>query len=183
MPAPLLLPGYLAAVFGATLIHDPAWLAGGLATALLLAGRARWQLLRRAVVALLLFNLAVSLGYALHAHWQGLPYAEALLAINLRVLLCVYLGFWLVSRLNLLDALAGWPTLRLIATLAIGQIGVYRRLLDDYRLAFRSRHAAPPAMSALLRHAGAQAGGLADKSLHAAEDVAQAMRSRGVFDV
>lgn len=176
------LLAYVAAVLAISFIHQPVVLAAGLAGALAAAGAARWRLLKRAALALLLVNASVSLAYAGLAWWQGRPLGDALLLINLRVLLLVYLGFWLVDRVRLLDALAGWPVLSMIATLALGQIAVYRRLLDDFRLAFRSRNPAPPSAAAMLRHAGAQAGSLLDKSLHDAEQAAQAMRSRGAFD-
>jgi cobalt/nickel transport system permease protein len=173
---------YLVAVVGITFVHQAGWLAGALGLALLAAGPARWRLLKRAVLALLLFNASFSLAYALVAWWQARPVADVLLLMNLRVLLLVFLGFWLVDRIKLLEALASWPLLAMIATLAIGQVAVYRRLLDDFRLAFRSRNPVSPTPVDLLRHAGAQGGALLDKSLHSADQVAQAMRSRGAFD-
>lgn len=172
---------YAAALVGLGFVHHAGVLAALLGAALAAAGAVRWRLLRRAAAALLLFNLSVSLAYALVAAGQGRPVAEVLLTMNLRVLLMVFLGFWLVDRVRLLDALAGWPLARLVATLAIGQIGAYRRLLDDGRLAFRSRCPQPGAVDRL-RQAGAQGGALFDKSLQATEQVARAMRSRGAFD-
>ncbi|KAB2927309.1 MAG: ABC transporter permease [Dechloromonas sp.] len=174
---------YLVAVIGIGFVHQPLILALALAGALLAAGSLRWRLLRRAVLALLLFNAGVSLAYVIVAGWQGKAVLDALLLINLRVLLLVFLGFWLVERGKPLAALAGWPLLSMIATLAVGQIAVYRRLLDDFRLAFRSRNPLPPRPATLLRHAGAQGSALLDKSLQSAEQTAQAMRSRGAFDV
>lgn len=180
--ARVMLLAYLGAVVAITFIHQAPLLALGLAAALLAAGAGRWRLLRRAAQAMLLVNLGVSLAWIALAWWQGRPVLDTLLLINLRVLLLVFLGFWLVDRIRLLDALKGWPLATMIATLAIGQIAVYRRLLDDFRLAFRSRNPLPPTRRALLRHAGAQGGALVEKSLHDAEQVAQAMRSRGAFD-
>lgn len=174
--------GYVAAILAASFVHAPSVLGVGLCAALLAAGPGRWRLLKRALLALLLFNAGVSLAYAVVAWWQARPVLDALLLINLRVLLMVFLGFWLVDRVKLLDALAGWPLLRMIVTLALGQLAAYRRLIDDFRCAFRSRNALPPTPLAMLRHAGAQGGALLDKSLHDAEQAAQAMRSRGAFD-
>jgi len=173
---------YVMAVVTVSFIHQPAWLALGLGAALLAAGAVRWRLLRRAVLALLLFNASVSLAYALLAGWRDQPVWAPLLLINLRVLLLVFLGFWLVERVRLLDALSGWPVLSMVATLTLGQIVVYRRLLEDFRSAFRSRNPLPPTPVTLLRQAGVQGGALLEKSLHGAEQAAQAMRSRGSFD-
>jgi cobalt/nickel transport system permease protein len=176
------LLAYVLAVVAITFVHQPAWLALGLGAALLAAGGGRWRLLRRAVVALLLFNVSVSLTYALLAWWQTQPVLMPLVLINLRVLLLVFLGFWLVERVRLLDALRGWPVLSMVASLTLGQIVVYRRLLEDFRCAFRSRNPLPPTPVTLLRQAGVQGGALLEKSLHGAEQAAQAMRSRGSFD-
>lgn len=181
-PARRLFLAYFASVVAITCIHWPPLLAGILGVALLLAGKARWQLLRKTLGALLTFNLSVSLGYTVMALWQGQFAADYLLLVNLRVLLLVFLGFWLVSRIDLLQALAGWPTLSLLATLAIGQIRVYARILEEFRLAFTSRNPNPPRLIDRARHAGAQGGALLDKSLTSAGEVALAMRSRGAFD-
>ena len=181
--AQLGLLAYLLAVVAITFVHAPLALAVALVVALIAAGSLRWRLLRRAVLALLFFNASVSIAYALIAWWQSRPMLDALLLINVRVLLLVFLGFWLVARIKLLDALAGWPVLSMVATLALGQIAVYRRLIDDFRSAFRSRNPLPPRPVMLLRHAGVQGSALLDKSLHGAEQAAQAMRSRGAFDV
>lgn len=180
--ARLWLAGYAGAVLAISFIHEPSWLACGLLAALLAAGASRWALLKRAVLALLLFNASVSLAYALLAAWREQPVWAPLLLINLRVLLLVYLGFWVVERVRLLDALRGWPSLSMVATLTLGQVVVYRRLLDDFRAALRSRNPLPPKPTTLLRHAGVQGGALMEKALHGAEQSAQAMRSRGSFD-
>lgn len=173
---------YLAVLPAPTFVHDPRWLAAGLALALLLAGAERWQILRRSLLAILAFNLSVSLGVVLVGLWRGRIDGDWLLLANLRVLLMVFLGFWFVARVKLLAALAGWPTATLVATLALGQIRSYERLLRDFRLAFDSRNIARPGLLARRRHAGAQAITLLDKAQAQSTEVALAMRSRGAFD-
>jgi cobalt/nickel transport system permease protein len=173
---------YLAAVAAATLLHELWLLAGCLAVALSASGTARWRILRRAVLAVLTFNLTVSLGYTAVSLWQGRFSAAYLLLVNLRVLLLVYLGFWFVARVNLVEACRFSPTLCFVVTLAAGQIEAFSRSLRDFRLAFVSRNVAAPALSARARHAAAQASHLLDKSVASAAETALAMRSRGGFD-
>lgn len=176
---------YLAVLPAPTFVHDPLLLGAGLLLALIASGSGRWRLLGRSVLAILAFNLSVSLGYALVGWWRnglhGIDTAWLLLA-NLRVLLMVYLGFWFVARVNLLAALAGWPTATLVATLALGQIRSFERLLRDHRLAFASRNIVRPRWRDRRRHAGAQAVALLDKTQAQSTEVALAMRSRGCFD-
>lgn len=181
-PARRWLFAYLAGVVAIGFIHQPVALAVLLLLALAAAGSGRWRLLRRALRAILAFNLTVSLGYALVALWQGRFAADYLLLVNLRVLLLVFLGFWFVQRVGLLAALAGWPLASLVATLAIGQIKTFERILRDFRLAFESRNLSRPRLRDRSHLAAAQATVLLDKSLAAANDAALAMRSRGAFD-
>jgi cobalt/nickel transport system permease protein len=173
---------YLAAVVAITFIHAPSILAGLLVAAVAASGTRRWKLLRRALLAVLAFNLTISLGYLGVALWQGNFVTDTLLLINLRVLLLVYLGFWFVTTVDLLGALAGWPLATLLATLSIGQIKTFERILRDFRLAFESRNLMRPTMLDRSRHAAAQAQTLLDKSLASANEAALAMRSRGAFD-
>lgn len=173
---------YAVALVMASFVHDPAVLAGGLAGALLFSGKKRWRLLKRTVLAILAFNLTVSAGYILVAHWQGNFHADYLLLVNLRVLLMVFLGFWFTSRINLLATLRGWATLELLATLAMSQIRLYTRIISDFRLAFISRNAAQPRLADQARNAAALGQTLLDKSLANSTEVALAMRSRGTFD-
>lgn len=173
---------YLAVLPAPTFIHDPRLLALGFFAALMLAGSERWRILERSLLAILTFNLSVSLGVALIGLWRGGIDGEWLILANLRVLLMVYLGFWFITRVDLLAALRGWPTATLLATLAIGQTRSFERLLRDCRFAFASRNIIRPRLIDRGRHAGAQGATLLDKAQAQSTEVAMAMRSRGAFD-
>jgi cobalt/nickel transport system permease protein len=176
---------YLGAVVGTSLVHDWRTLAAGLLLALALAGPPRWRLLRRSLLAVLAFNLAVSAGLFAQWAWQDRPLAalaEPLARMNLRVLLLVLLGFWFVARVNLLQALAFAPTLQFLATLAAGQAQVLARLVREHGLAFRSRTAGAGGLRARSRHGASVAGHLLDKAVANAQASAMAMRARGGLD-
>ena len=173
---------YLSSVVAITFIHEPWVLAALLGAALIGARRQAWKLLRRSLLAVLAFNLTVSLGYVVIALWRGDFSGDYLLRVNLRVLLLVFLGFWLVRSIDLLAALSRFPMLRLIATLAISQIKTFERILRDFEFAFRSRNPLHPRMLDKAHHAASQAQTLLDKSMASAGEAAQAMRSRGTFD-
>ncbi|QAZ38607.1 ABC transporter permease [Methylibium sp. Pch-M] len=173
---------YFAAVVAVTFVHDPRALATLLILALAASGAARWRLLRRTLLAVLVFNLSVSLGYVAMSLWQGAFRPSYLVVVNLRVLLLVFLGFWFVSRVNLLQALSFSPTLCFLATLAVGQVMVFSRVLRDFRLAFVSRNPGCPRWRDRARNASAQAAHLLDKSVASAAESGMAMRSRGCFD-
>ena len=176
------LVAYLVAVVAATFVHAPALLAAALALALADAGRDRWRLLKRTLLAILAFNLTVSLGYAAVALWRGDFNPHYLLLVNLRVLLLVFLGIWFAARVDVVAAIGVSPTLTFVATLTLGQLRAFERIVKDFALAFASRSPAPPRLVDRARHAAAQGIALMDKTQAAATESALAMRSRGAFD-
>jgi cobalt/nickel transport system permease protein len=180
--ARLALAAYLGAVVAATLVHAWWLLAAALVLAVALAGPQRWRLLRRTVLAVFAFNLTVSASYAAIALWQATFSADYLLLVNARVLLMVFLGFWFVSRVDILAALAFSPTLSFLVTVAVGQARSLGRQVRDFQLAFASRNPLRPRPSDRFHHAAAQAQHLLDRAIHAADESALAMRSRGAFD-
>ncbi|WP_127478420.1 ABC transporter permease [Sulfurivermis fontis] len=182
MNARLWLLAYLAAAVSVTLVHDVRLLALGLLAAAIGAGRDTPYLLRRALLAIALINGAVSLGYLLFAAAHGAVSWHYLLLLNLRVLLLAFLGAWFVRRVSLHHVGAAVPPLRFLITLAYGQIRVLARLLEDYRLAARSRCAGAQSLRVRYMQAAHQGGALLEKALHDAGEVTAAMRARGLFD-
>lgn len=172
---------YLAAVLAATLVHDPRWLAAGLGLTLLLAGGAAGTILHRALLAVLAFNALVSLGYAAQSWLRGIEPWNALLRLNLRVLLLTSLSFLFIARVNLFRALAFSRRLSYLLGLAYSQALLFRRAHDDFRLALASRSLGRPGLLARYRASAAAASWFLEKSLHAASQSAQALRSRGFF--
>jgi cobalt/nickel transport system permease protein len=183
LPPRAWLLAYLAAVVAATFVHEPAVLATAFAISLAAAGRDRWKLLRRSLLAILAFNLTVSLGYVAVSLWRGDFNPNYLLLANLRVLLLVFLGMWFAARIDLIAAVSGVsPSLTFVATLTLGQLRAFERIINDFALAFASRNPAPPRLVDRAHHAAAQGIALMDKTMAAATESALAMRSRGAFD-
>ncbi len=173
---------FLAVLPVPTFVHDPGWLAAGLAAALVLAGPSRGAILRKSLVAIALFNLTTSLGVVALGLWRGQIDSDWLVLANLRVLLMSYLTFWFAARVNVLAAVSGWPAATVLVALALGQMRACERLLRDFRLAFASRTIVKPSLADRRHHGSAQAIALLDKAQAQSTEVAQAMRSRGGFD-
>ncbi|MCU0933936.1 MAG: ABC transporter permease [Thiobacillaceae bacterium] len=177
----LLLYLYLAGILAATLVHDPVWLCAGLVLVLLLAGGDAWRLLRRALLAILAFNTLISLSYALMAWWQDISPWLTLARLNLRVLLLTSLTFLFIARANLFRALDFSKGLTYVLGLAYSQALTFRRAHEDFRLALASRSLRRPRLMDRYRASAAAASWFLEKSLHAATQSAQALRSRGFF--
>ncbi len=178
----LLLILYLTAVVAATLVHEPSSLAAALVVLLLLAGHDATRLLRRSLRVILVFNLAVSLGYVLLAWLRGISPWETLLLINLRVLLLTLLTFLFISRVNLFRALDFSPTLSWLLALAYSQALGFQRAHAEFRLALASRCLERPRLIDRYRASAAAAAWFMDRALATARESALALRARGFFD-
>lgn len=176
-----LLLAYLLTVLGVTLVHVPLVLALVLAAVLLLAGREAGPVLRRILRLVLLFNLAVSLGYGLLAWLQDFSPWHTLLLLNLRVLLLASLSFVFITRVNLFQALGFSRNLTWLLGLAYSQALSFRRAYEEFRLALRSRSLRPPRLIDRYRASAAAASWFLDKGLATARETALALRARGFF--
>jgi cobalt/nickel transport system permease protein len=182
MTSRIALLAYLCAVIVGTTVHDIGFLAAGLGLVLVLAGRQWLRILRKAAVAILLFNAVVMASYAVIAGMRGTFSPEYVVLVNLRVLFLTCLSFLFAARVNPFQALAFSPSLSYLFTLAYGQAMSFRRVLVDFRLAFRSRCIEWPGLRDRYRHGAAMATHLLDKSMHNATEITRVMRSRGFFD-
>jgi len=173
---------WLVAVVGVTLVHAPAWLAGGLLLVLAASGPGRVALLVGALRLVWPVLLLISAGY-LVAAWLSDSLAWAyLLLLNLRVSLLALLTRWMMRDLDLDRALRGWPRLQRWLSIVRGQVEVFRRLAGDYRAAALSRSTARPSLAQRYRASAALGLAALDKAVYNAEALTQGMRSRGALD-
>ena len=182
MRARIALLVYLGAIVLATTVHEIGLLALGLGLVLVLAGRQWLRILRRACIAILLFNLVVTLSYGVIAGLQGTFSLEFVVLINLRVLLLTCLTFLFASRVNPFEALAFSRSLTYLFTLAYSQSMAFKQAFENFRLAFKSRRIEQVALRDRYRHSATMGVHFLDKSLHQATEITQVMRSRGFFD-
>ncbi len=178
----LILLIWLLTVVGVSLVHAPHWLALYLLIALVGMGRAALPLLRTALLAVLLVNLAVSLGYVLLAHMRGMAWIEFVLRLNLRVLLLTVLTLWVVRHVDLLRAVSGARSLSFLVVLTLGHIQSLRRVVEDFRVAFTSRSPIKPGIGTRYRALGTQTATLLEMAEQRGANLTEAMRSRGFFD-
>jgi len=178
----LALFAYLGAVLGVSFVHSPSVLATLLGFALLAAGRTRWRLLRRSILAGLGVTLCVGGGYTLMSLAQSEFHGAVVLRLTLRVVLLTFLGCWFVSRGNLLRALAFSASLTRLAAIAAGQVGVFTTLVRDFRLASISRSGGLRLTTAQrLQQTAALGAQLMDKAVANAEQNTRALCARGAF--
>jgi cobalt/nickel transport system permease protein len=182
MRATTALLGYVVAIILGTMVHDPRFLAVGLVVVLFLAGRQWLSVIRKACLAILLFNAIVTVSYVVLATLRGTFSLDYVVLINLRVLLLTCMTFVFVARVNPFQALAFSQSLTYLFSLAYSQAMTFRQVLANFRLSFKSRSIQQPGLRDRYRHSASVGVHLLDKSLHNATEITQVMRSRGFFD-
>lgn len=175
------LLAWLISVVVVTLIHQVPTLLAAIVLVLLFSGPGRMRLGGQALRTVGPVLLLISSGWLLMGALSGQIQANALLLINVRVALLALLTAWMVRDVDLAQALSAWPAAQRWLIIVRGQVGLFRRLASDHRLARRSRSSVQPTLRQ--RYHGAAAVSLAamDKAVHNAETVTQAMRSRGAL--
>lgn len=151
----------------------------------LLAPLLDFQTVKRALWAVALFGLGVSLGYALQAWWLDHPWRETvdfLLLINLRVYAMTFLTLFAMKRINVARALDFSPTLRFLYLASMSQIYAFTRTLEDFRLALKARTLGRLKEKTRRDMVGALLHFFVKKSLFSAKERTLALKARGFFD-
>jgi cobalt/nickel transport system permease protein len=98
------------------------------------------------------------------------------------VLLIAVLTFGMLRRIDVVRAVDGFPALRFVTVLVLGQIRTLSRALADFRDAFVSRSPTRPPLRLRFAGAGRQAAALIEKAERQSDELNQGMRARGFFD-
>ncbi len=177
----ILLAAWFVACFVFSAITDVRWLLGLLLAMGLLfwrqAGRAARRTLFSAVpITLLIIGASWAwTSLVLGQRPDGLAYA----ALGLRTILIAFTSFAVLARVDLLAALAPWPTLMRLLVIILGQVHALRLLVTESWLGLRSRLPRRPGALDALRGAGGITATLFTLADRNARDISDAMRSRG----
>lgn len=177
-----ILACWLTLIVAITFVHDPRFLAALLLLALAAQGAAAPKIACRALIAVALVNLTVSIAFVVSAWLSGEDWLAFVLRLNLRVFLLALLTFWMIRHVDLTRAVAPWPSLQFLVVLALGQIRSLASLMADYRLAFASRSPTRPPLRVRLGSTGRQTAAMMEKAERRADELIHGMRARGFFD-
>jgi cobalt/nickel transport system permease protein len=136
---------------------------------------------RRTLLTALPFSLAI-LGLTwLHAHFflHTRPDVLAYAALAMRASLIAFATFAVLGAVDLLAALAPWPTLSRLLVITLAQIHALRLLARESWLGLQSRLPHKPSALDGLRNAGGVTATLVTLSSRNARDISDALRSRG----
>jgi cobalt/nickel transport system permease protein len=176
-----LLVAWIAASFGLSALTDLRALSIAAVAALLLLHRGAVASLRRVLVAVVPLTAglsAASFGW-LRLSTGAWPHAAPFVALALRASLIAFVTFSVLARVELLRALAPYPTLTRLVVVTLAQIHALRLLATESLLALRSRLPRRPGAGDVVRGAGGITATLFTLAARNARDVTDAMRSRG----
>ncbi|BDG01810.1 hypothetical protein [Anaeromyxobacter oryzae] len=176
-----LLAAGVAAAFALSAVSDPRALAAAGALVCLVFRRGLAGTLGKALRSVVPLSVGLSL---LSAGWLRLvagawPDPAPFVALALRTAVIAVVTFAVLARVDLLCALAPWPTLSRLVVVTLAQIHALRLLATESLLGLRSRLPRRPGALDVVRGAGGITGALFTLSARNARDVSEAMRSRG----
>ncbi len=176
-----LLAAWLVGLFAASALRDLGLLAGAALLALLLFRHGLWRNLRRTARSVVPVTVGLSLASLafLRLSAGAWPPLEPFAALALRAAVMGFATFSVLDRVDLLRALAPFPTLSRLLVVTLAQIHALRLVATESRDGLRSRLPRRPGALDLVRNAGGITAVLFTLAARNARDVADAMKSRG----
>ncbi len=176
-----LLVAWLVSCFALSATRDLGYLLGTLALVALLFRRHAARAARRTaygVVPLTVFVVGASWAYTALVLGEAPPW-PAYAALGLRAVVIAFMSFAVLASVDLLGALAPWPTLSRLLVVTLAQIHALRMLVRESWLGLQSRLPRKPSARDGLRNAGGVTATLLTLSARNARDISDALRARG----
>jgi cobalt/nickel transport system permease protein len=169
------------AAFALSAVRDPRVLAVACLVSALLLRRGLWRNLLRTARSVVPVTAGLSLASLafLRIASGAWPPLQPFAALALRAGLIGFLTFSVLGRVDLLRALAPFPTLSRLLVITLAQIHALRLLATESRDGLRSRLPRRPGALDLIRNAGGITAVLFTLAARNARDISDAMRWRG----
>jgi cobalt/nickel transport system permease protein len=177
----VLLVTWAVAVFAVSAVTDLRALAAASAVSAVLFHRGLARVAGRVLRSVVPVTAGLSIaswGWTRVARGAAAP-LEPFLALGLRTLLIAFLTFSVLARVDLLRAVAPFPTLSRLVVVTLAQIHALRLLATESLQGLRSRLPRRPGTLDVARGAGGITGALFTLQARNARDISDAMRSRG----
>jgi len=175
-----ILAAWAASAFALSAVADLRVLGAAALAAAVLFRRGALREARRVALGVLPGALGLSVASWAWLRWLGRPAPpEPFAALVLRAALIAFVSLSVLRRVELVRALAPFPTASRLLALSLAQIHALRLLATESAMGLRSRLPRRPGTRDVLRSSGAVTATLIALSARNARDVADAMRARG----
>ncbi len=148
---------------------------------LFLSGKDIFEILKKSLLSIFIFNSIVSISYIVFSLWKNQPWVDYVLLLNLRVFNITFLTFLFISKVNIFKAVSFSKTLQYLLVLSYSQILIYKRYFQDFSFALKSRTIEKPRKKDIYNFISRVFLFFFNKSIQNSKEITQAMKSRGFF--
>lgn len=141
-----------------------------------------FSLLKRSIMAILMFNISISLGYIILSLFRDEPFLSFLILFNLRVFNLTFMTLLFSKSVNIPFLLSFFPTLSFLFTLSLSQIFSYKRSYENFMLSLKSRMIKKMNERNKKEFIATVFGYFFKKVLYDSEEKSLALKARGFFD-
>ena len=152
---------------------------GALAIAFLLISP---KIAKRALIAILLFNLSVTIGYIIICLINQDKFLNYILVFNLRVFDITFMAFFITSKINLIKVFSFNKEFKFLLSATLFQIQNFLKTFNDFKLALKSRSVKKLNQRDKKSFIEAMFFYFFKKSLHNSKERTLALKARGFFD-
>lgn len=174
----LLLIIYLISIIIITSVQNVYFLAAIIPLFMLLSNQIFFQLLKKTIISILLFNFIVSISYIIMSVINQNEWGGYISLINLRVFDATFLTFLFVAKVNLFRAVSFSENFSFLLLISYSQIMIYKRNYENFKLSFRSRNLILPKKKQLYNFISSTFIFFLNSSIHNSHEISLAMKSR-----
>ncbi len=173
---------YIFCVILLTSVHNVYFFIGFSLFLFVLSFRDFFEILKKSIFSILLFNSIISISYVIYSNLKGIEWFDYIILINLRVFSLTFLTFLFIRNVNLFKALSFSRNLTYLLVLSYSQILTFKKYFTDFKMALKSRTIEKPKRKDLYNFVSTVFYFFVNKSINNSKEISQAMKSRGFFN-
>jgi cobalt/nickel transport system permease protein len=130
---------FIIVLFMLLFIKSPLYLGGFLGLLILASIKNSFNLIKRVLKSIFLFNISITIGYAIMGIFKNIDVITYLIYINLKVFTITYFVFLFFSKVDMIKFFSFSKELSFLLTMTLSQIFSYKKTFEDFRLAYKAR--------------------------------------------
>lgn len=145
----------------------------------IISGKNMFKIIKKSFLLVAFFSLSISISYCSLLLWQGKPFLDYFLTVNLRAICITMLTMVFISRVNVFDEFSFSKDLTFLLVMSVSKIVTLQKIYAEYSMALASRTIKKPARAEIYGFLGSAVYGFLDRSMRESKENHQAMKSRG----
>ncbi|NPA65948.1 MAG: hypothetical protein GXO11_03610 [Epsilonproteobacteria bacterium] len=141
-----------------------------------------YKIFLKALKAVLLFNIGITLGYMIESFLLHHPFLDFIVLFNLRVVDITFFTLYVTSKINIIKALSFSSSLQFLLLATLMQIKSFEKTYEDFVLALKARTKRKLRQKLQKEFISSMFYFFLKKSLHNSKERTLALKARGFFD-